>query len=140
MSAGQRVVIRGAGRNRSFVRKQKGGSCRGTPRPRRCTAWEQTSIVCQIKLASCSPSWIGRLCTGTSSSAWNSSEWLPEWASLVQTAGVDARRKTLANLCYARVHRKLTVWKGRPRLVDPVGQALQGYNSHRGSSILEGPG
>ena len=67
-----------------------------------------------------------------------SSEWLPEWASLVQTAGGDARRKTLANLWYARVHRKRTVWKGR--LVDPVGQALQGSNSHRGSRILEGPG
>ena len=53
-------------------------------------------------------------------------------------AGGDARRKTLANLWYARVYRKRTVWKGR--LVDPVGQALQGSNSRRGSRILEGPG
>ena len=37
-------------------------------------------------------------------------EWLPEWASLVQTAGGDARRKTLSTLWCAggRVHRKRT--------------------------------
>ena len=46
--------------------------------------------------------------------------------------------QTLSNLWYARVHRMRTVWKGR--LVDPVGQALRGSNSRRGSRILEGPG
>jgi hypothetical protein len=37
---------------------------------------------------------------------------------------------------YARVHRERTVRKGR--LMDSVGQALQGSNSCSGSSILEG--
>ncbi len=55
----------------------------------------------------------------------------------VQTAGGDARRSTISNLWYARVHRKRTVWKGR--LLDPVGQALQASYSRRGSLILEGP-
>jgi hypothetical protein len=32
----------------------------------------KTSIVCQIKSASCSPRLIGLLCTGTSSKSWNS--------------------------------------------------------------------
>ena len=36
------------------------------------------------------------------------------------------------------IHRKRTVWKGP--LMDPVGQALQGSKSRRGSHILEGPG
>jgi hypothetical protein len=49
----------------------------------------------------------------------------------------DTRRTTLSNFWYARVHRERTVRKGR--LVDSVGQALQG-NSRRGSSILEGTG
>jgi hypothetical protein len=39
---------------------------------------------------------------------------------------------------YARLHWERTVRKGR--LVDSVGQALQGSNSCRGSSILEGTG
>jgi hypothetical protein len=124
-----------------LVGKQNGG----TPRPRTCTAWKQTNIVCQIKSASCSPSLTGRLFTGTSSLAWNSRkrtldsasiEWLSEWSSRVQTAAGDTRRKTLSNLWYTRVHQEWTVRK--ERLVDSVGQALQGSNSCRGSSILEG--
>ncbi len=67
-----------------------------------------------------------------------SSKWLPEWASLVQKAGGDIQHKTLSNLWCARVHREQTVRKGR--LVGAVGQALQGSNSRRGSSIHEGTG
>jgi hypothetical protein len=54
------------------------------------------------------------------------------------TAAGDTQRKTLSNLWHARVYR---VWALRKRrLVDSVGQALQGSNSCRGSSILEGTG
>ncbi len=53
-----------------------------------------------------------------------SSELLPEWASLIQTAARDTRHQTLSNLWYTRVHRKRTVRKGL--LVGAVGQALQG--------------
>ena len=58
--------------------------------------------------------------------------------SLVQTAAGDTRRKALSNLWHARVYWVRTVRKGR--LVDSVEQALQGSNSCRGSSILEGTG